>query len=185
MMFTQIIYFIQDFRRWKINSLRALFYAIFELGIWATLVYRLGRMLFLCPIPIIRIILRIICMFLNIFSEIFLGVRLPSSVEIGPGLYIGHVGAIVFHHNAKIGSNCNISQGVTIGQKGEGHDDSVPVVGNNAYIGAGAKVVGGIAIGNNVWIGANAVVLSDIPDNATAVGIPAVIKKIRKIDEQS
>ena len=164
-MFTQIRYFIEDIKRWKINSLKALFYTLFELGIWATLVYRFSRMLFLCPIPVIRIILRIICMFLNVFSEVFLGVRLAANADIGPGLYIGHVGTVLIHHNAKMGSNCNISQGVTVGQKGEGHDDGVPVIGNNVYIGAGAKVVGGITIGNNVWIGANAVRNKEYPQN--------------------
>ncbi|MBF0522914.1 MAG: serine acetyltransferase [Candidatus Omnitrophica bacterium] len=180
-MIEQILYFKKDLDRWDIFSLRDIFYTIFELGLWATLVYRLSRFLFLINIPIIKWIFRLICMLLSVFSEMFLGVRLPANVDIGPGLYIGHVGTVIFHHKVKMGMNCNVSQGVTIGQKGEGHDDAVPTIGDNVYIGAGAKVIGGIKVGNNVWIGANAVVLKDIPDNATAVGVPAIIKKIRKV----
>lgn len=178
-MFEQIKFLTLDIKRWKIHSFKSIFYALFELGIWATVLYRLSRSLYLMHIPIIQPILNIFCTLLNLLSEIICGVRLPAHVEIGPGLYIGHTGTIVIHHNVKIGKNCNISQGITIGQKGEGHDDSVPVIGNNVYIGAGAKVIGGIKIGNGVWIGANAVVLKDLPDHVTAVGIPAVIKKVR------
>lgn len=69
-----------------------------------------------------------------------------------------------------------IFQGVTIGLKknlGE-----YPTIGDNVQIGAGAKILGKITIGDNVRIGANAVVLTDVPSNCIAVGIPAKIKKI-------
>jgi serine O-acetyltransferase len=78
--------------------------------------------------------------------------------------------------NAKqIGSNFQVWQHVTIGNKYSGED--VPTIGNNVKICSGACVLGPIQIGNNVTIGANAVVLSDIPDNCIAVGVPAVVKR--------
>ena len=78
-------------------------------------------------------------------------------------------GGIVINSKVKIGQNCNISQGVTIGATKKG----VPKIKNNVYIGPGAKIFGDVLIGSNVSIGANAVVTKDINDNGVAVGIPA------------
>ena len=85
---------------------------------------------------------------------------------IGPGLYIGHFGGIIVSSAAVIGENCNISHGVTIGAAGTRQRGGVPRIGNNVYIGPGAKVFGRITIGNNVKIGANCVVHKDVPENA-------------------
>lgn len=74
-----------------------------------------------------------------------------------------------------IGKNCNISHGVTIGQTNRGENKGCPLLGNNIYIGPGAKIIGGIRIGNNVAIGANCVVTKDIPDNSVVVGIPGKV----------
>lgn len=104
------------------------------------------------------------------------GISLPASAEIGKGFYIGHFGGIILHSHAKIGENCSIGPGVLIGTRGGGNK-GVPIIGRDVYIGVGAKVLGGIKIGDRVKIGANAVVLTNIPDGATAVGIPARILK--------
>lgn len=74
-----------------------------------------------------------------------------------------------------IGKHCTIFQQVTIT---EGDDKTSATIGDNCYIGAGAKILGNVKIGDNVKIGANAVVVTDIPSNCTAVGVPARI--IRK-----
>ncbi|MGE5865508.1 MAG: serine O-acetyltransferase, partial [Rhizobacter sp.] len=89
------------------------------------------------------------------------------------GFYIGHFGGIVVNGESVIGKNCNISQGVTLGQANRGRNKGCPIVGDNVYIGPGAKLVGAVRIGDNVAIGANAVVTRDVPDNAVVVGIPA------------
>lgn len=80
---------------------------------------------------------------------------------------------IVISDKAHIGKNATILQQVTIGVKSL--DGSAPQIGNNVFIGAGAKIIGDIKIGNNVKIGANAVVVKDVPDNCTVVGNPARI----------
>ena len=110
--------------------------------------------------------------------EVVAGISIPFSAEIGAGFYIGHFGGIIISPKAKIGGNCTLGTGVVIGTRGFG-DEGVPVIGNNVYIGVGAKILGGIKIGNNVRIGANAVVIDGVPDNATVVGVPAKVVKVR------
>ena len=74
-----------------------------------------------------------------------------------------------------IGKNCNISQGVTLGQANRGQNKGYPILGDNIYIGPGAKIVGAVKIGNNVAIGANCVVTKDVPDNSVVIGIPGKV----------
>ena len=101
------------------------------------------------------------------------GFEVSPETIVGSGLYIGHIGGITISRFAVIGRNCNISQGVTIGATQRGEKAGAPIIGDNVYIGPGARVIGKITIGNNVAIGANAVVSKDLPDYAIAVGIPA------------
>ena len=103
------------------------------------------------------------------------GITIPFTSQIGAGIYIGHFGTIVVSSLAKIGKNCNISQGVTIGKAHRGLRAGYPVIGNNVYIGPGAKVIGKISIGDNVAIGANCVVIDDVPANSVVVGVPGKI----------
>ncbi|CUI08227.1 serine O-acetyltransferase [Massilia sp. P8910] len=101
------------------------------------------------------------------------GISIPYDTRIGPGFYIGHFGGIVVNSQAVIGRNCNISQGITIGQLNRGERKGVPTLGDNIYIGPGAVIVGAISIANGCAIGANAVVTRDLGENSVAVGIPA------------
>lgn len=101
------------------------------------------------------------------------GISIPASTQIGPGFYVGHFGGIVVNEASTIGSNCNISQGVTLGQANRGGRRGAPTIGDSVYIGPGAKIVGRVHVGSNVAIGANAVVTGDVPDNAVVGGIPA------------
>lgn len=96
----------------------------------------------------------------------------------GPGLFIGHYGTVVVNSKARIGSNCRIHVCTNIGGSKEG----VPRIGDNAYIGPGAKIFGAITIGNNVSIGANAVVNKSFPDDVVIAGVPAKIVKYKKPD---
>ncbi|MFB6732574.1 serine O-acetyltransferase [Bacillus mobilis] len=133
--------------------------------------YRVARCLYLLKIPIIPRIIKML-IFLIYNSSI------PYETILGKGTKFGYGGiGVVMHKKAIIGENCLISQQVTIG--GRSGLKELPVVGDNVYIGAGAKVLGAIKVGNNVTIGANAVVITDIPDNAVVAGVPAKVIKIK------
>ncbi len=162
-----------DLKRYEKFSL----YLLFEQGIWAMVVYRYGRWIRGVRIPILNILFKISAFVLFKGIEILTGISLPASADIGKGFLIGHFGNIIVHSQAKIGEHCSVGPGVLIGTRGLGNN-AVPVIGNDVYIGVGAKILGAVHVGDHVRIGANAVVLSDIPDGATAVGIPAKI--IRK-----
>ena len=111
-----------------------------------------------------------------------LGSKLNFTIEpntFGPGLCLAHAGTIVINENSKIGKNARIHVGVNIGNYSRLDEnwvpDNAPIIGDNVYIGPGAKLFGKIKIGNNVAIGANAVVNKDVPDNVTVAGMPAKI----------
>jgi serine O-acetyltransferase len=101
-----------------------------------------------------------------------LGFTIPVNVA-GPGLSIAHYGTIIINPRVVIGNNCRIHAGVNIGAQA-GFADKVPTLGNNIYIGPGAKIFGDIKISNNTIIGANAVVnKSVVSENTSIGGIPA------------
>lgn len=104
-----------------------------------------------------------------------LGISIPIETSIGSGFYIGHFDGIVVNGECEIGKNCNISHGVTLGQANRGRSKGCPVIGDNVYIGPGAKVIGAVRVGRNVAIGANSVVTSNVLDNSVVVGIPAKV----------
>lgn len=167
--------FQADLKRYIIDPRdRRNIYLLFDQGIWAVFFYRFGRWAHSVQIPLINIPLRLIAFILFKWAEITSGISLPASARIGPGFYVGHFGGIFLHSDAVLGRNCSVGPGVMIGARGLGRK-GVPVIGNNVYIGVGAKVLGSVQIGNNVRIGANTVVLSDVPDGATVVGSPARI----------
>ena len=103
------------------------------------------------------------------------GISISYRTQIGSGLYIGHFGGIVVHPQAIIGKNCNLSHQITLGQANRGGRKGYPVIGDNVYIGPGAKVIGNVRVGNNVAIGANCVVTKDVPDNGVVGGVPGKI----------
>lgn len=103
------------------------------------------------------------------------GISISYQTKIGSGFYIGHFGGIVVNQHSVIGKNCNISHQVTLGKANRGAKKGYPVIGDNVYIGPGAKVVGRVRVGNNVAIGANCVITKDMPDNSVVVGIPGKV----------
>ena len=106
------------------------------------------------------------------FWSIVSGADIPLCTQIGGGLLLIHPNGIVIHPQATIGPNCLIFHQVTIGALGSG---GAPRIGGHVDIGAGAKILGNIKIGDHAKIGANAVVLENVPQYATAVGVPARI----------
>ena len=107
--------------------------------------------------------------------QIKYGFQIYPETEIGEGLYLGHWGTLLINPKVKIGKNCNIAQGVTIGQTNRGNRMGVPKIGNEVWIGANAVIVGNIIIGDNVLIAPNAYVNTDVPSNSIVIGNPAKI----------
>ncbi len=105
------------------------------------------------------------------------GIEIHPGATIGKGLMIDHGMGVVVGETTVIGDNCTLYQGVTLGGTGKDVGKRHPTLGNNVMVGAGAKVLGPFKIGDNTKIAANAVVLAEMPDNCTAVGIPAKVVK--------
>jgi len=107
------------------------------------------------------------------------GISIPYHTQIGSGFYIGHFGGIVVNGHAVIGRNCNISHQTTLGVANRGSRKGYPIIGDNVYIGPGAKVIGKVQVGNNVAIGANCVVTKDVPENSVIVGVPGKVISLK------
>lgn len=133
--------------------------------------YRLGQSSRRCTIPILGPILRSMHLLLHAIVTVTVGIYLPRGATIGPGLRIYHFGGIVISPDAVIGRNCTLRNNVCIGTRYGSVD--APKIGDNVDFGVGSVVIGAIRVGNNCHIGANAVVLTDVPDNTSAVGVPA------------
>ena len=112
------------------------------------------------------------------------GIEIHPGAKIGKRLVIDHGMGIVIGETAEIGDDCLIYHGVTLGGTGKDVGKRPPTIGNNVLIGTGAKVLGPFKVGDNSRIAANSVVLSEIPPNSTAVGVPARVVKVdgRKVN---
>lgn len=138
--------------------------------------YRLSRFMYINKVTFLA-------KFITLLIRLIFGCFIPYSADIGKGTVFGYGGiGVVIHTRSKIGDNCIIDQGVTVG--GKNREYEVPVIGNNVYVGAGAKILGPIKVGDNVIIGANAVITKDIPDNCVVAGVPGrIIKRNITVDD--
>jgi serine O-acetyltransferase len=141
-------------------------------GLWVMVVYRFGRWRYIIRWRWVRVPFSFLYKVLKTVSEVLTGIELPCEVTLGRRFRIDHFGGIVISGDAVFGDDCVIRNGVTVGLKHTGHRGA-PILGNRVDVGAGAKILGAIRIGDDVQIGANAVVLSDVPSNSIAVGVPA------------
>jgi len=105
------------------------------------------------------------------------GIEIHPAAVIGERVFIDHGTGVVIGETAVVGDGCTIYQGVTLGGTGKDVGKRHPTIGNNVLIGAGAKVLGPFTVGDNSKVAANAVVLTEIPPNSTAVGVPARVVK--------
>lgn len=106
------------------------------------------------------------------------GIEIHPGATIGKGLFIDHGMGVVIGETTEIGDNCTLFQGVTLGGTGKECGKRHPTLGDNVLVGAGAKVLGPFKVGDNARVAAGAVVLNEVPENATAVGVPAKIVRV-------
>lgn len=111
------------------------------------------------------------------------GLEMGRGNNIDPGLYLGHAYGITVNPHAKIGKNCNLHKGCTVGQENRGQRKGAPVIGERVWIGSNATVVGAITIGDDVMIAPNSYVNQDIPSHSIAVGSPCRIIAREKATE--
>lgn len=167
-----------DFRRYCApgSGLADTLRAFFEYGFLATLVYRYGRWtrtirprLLALPFKVVYLVLAKLC-------DLLFGINISTNAAIGPGLYIGHYGAIFLHGD--MGANCSVGQCVTIGFKGAGKSTRAPRIGSNVYVGTSAVIIGDITVGDDVVIGANTTVVTDVPSGYRVVGAAVRMSKL-------
>lgn len=164
-----MLYDIKSKAQWLYGStsFRSVLKALLTDGTFAMAVYRCmqwAQKWHLAPLA----------MLFNKVNAIFGQCIIGRHAQFGAGFVLVHSQGVVINSSVKGGENVHIEHQVTIGaEKG-----MAPILGDNIFIGAGAKIIGPVTIGNDVKIGANAVVTKDLPDGATAVGIPAKIVRI-------
>jgi len=125
--------------------------------------------------------------FVSQSARFLTGIEIHPGATIGKGLFIDHGSGVVIGETTIIGDNCTLYQGVTLGGTGKDTGKRHPTLGDNVMVGAGAKVLGNFTVGDGAKIAAGAVVLGPVPENCTAVGIPAHVvrragKKVDPID---
>jgi serine O-acetyltransferase len=137
-------------------------------GLWAVWFHRVAHRLWKTHL---RLLARIISQNVRLFT----GIEIHPGATIGRRLFIDHGMGVVIGETAVVGNDVTIYQGVTLGGTGKGHGKRHPTICDNVFIGNNANVLGNISVGENSRIGAGSVVLSDVPPNSTAVGVPAHI----------
>ena len=108
------------------------------------------------------------------FNQFLTGVEIGPGVVIGPGLRISHGNGIVIGGYARIGRNALLLHQVTIGSPHPGKVEKMPVIGDNVFIGAGARVIGEITVGDDVFIGVNAIVAQDVPSGSRVLSTAGI-----------
>lgn len=140
-------------------------------GVHAILYHRLAHWLY-------RHRLMFLARLVSQWSRFWTGVEIHPGATIGRRFVIDHGMGIVIGETAEIGDDCLIYHGVTLGGTGKDQGKRHPTLGNNVMVSTGAKVLGPFKVGDGARIAANAVVLSEIPPDATAVGVPARVVRI-------
>lgn len=140
-------------------------------GFHALIYYRISHWLFLHK----RFIL---ARWVSQHAKYKTGIEIHPGAAIGKGLFIDHGTGVVIGETAEIGDYCTLYQGVTLGGTGKDKGKRHPTLGDNVMVGSGAKILGPFKVGDNAKVGANALVLSEVPPNSTAVGVPARVVRI-------
>ncbi|MBI5287905.1 MAG: serine O-acetyltransferase [Chloroflexi bacterium] len=134
-------------------------------GFQARELHRLAHTLHKASVPVLpRVISNL--------SRFVTGIEIHPGANIGEGLFIDHGMGVVIGETAEIGDDCNILQGVTLGGTSTHRTKRHPTLRNRVTVGAGAKLIGAVEIGDDARIGAGSVVVTNVPPNATVVGVP-------------
>ncbi len=140
--------------------------------LWVIYLFRMGNYIYEeAPRPL-AMFLKLFWKPWNDWVSTLLDTHLMPTTRIGPGLYIGHTGGIWINPAAKLGSYCNIGQGVVVGAAGT---VKAPVLGDRVWVGPHAVITGPVKVGNEAVVGANSLVVLDVPDKAVVVGVPAKV----------
>lgn len=144
---------------------------IFHFGFQCVIVYRLGRFAsrIYAKNKLLGLPLKLVHFVLDYFIKAVYHVTIDA--DIGPGLYVGHIGNI-YIGPTKIGSNFSVTHNVTIGVGHSGGKEGIPVIGDNVWIGTGSVISGAIRIGDNVTISTGCILTRDIPEGCLAAGNP-------------
>jgi serine O-acetyltransferase len=134
------------------------------MSVWAVGIFRFGKRVQGIRFWLPRKVLLAVYFLLYKISEALSGIRISIYSEIGPGLVVHNFGGVLIH--GRLGRNCTIVQGAQLLSRSDGKDSGWPTLGDDVYVGSGAKVLGNVHVGNNVRIGANAVVMADVPDDS-------------------
>ncbi len=140
-------------------------------GVHAIIYYRIAHWLYRCR-------LYFLARFVSQWARFWTGIEIHPGATIGRRLVIDHGTGIVIGETAELGDDVLLYQGVTLGGTGKDVGKRHPTLGNNVMVGAGARVLGPITVRDNSRIAAGAVVLQDVPEGATAVGVPAQIVRV-------
>jgi serine O-acetyltransferase len=140
---------------------------------WAMLLFRFGQWSNRLPSPPLRWLTGKVYGFVRIFSPIFTGVAIDRGMKVGHRFHIVHAGGVTINPGVTFGNRCGIMHNVTVGTNMD--KPGCPQIGDDVFIGAGAVVVGNITIGDGALIAANSLVFFDVPADALAMGVPAVI----------
>lgn len=168
--------FFQSIKERDPAAKNALQIILFYPGVQAVFFYRIAHFFY-------RIRLTFFAYLIMYFVRAFLNIEIHPAATIGKRLFIDHGTGVVIGETAVIGDDVTIYHGVTLGGTGKHKGKRHPTIKNYVMIGAGAQVLGPVTIGEYAKVGANAVVLQDVPDHATAVGIPAQIKLPKKTQQ--
>ena len=147
-------------------------------GFQALLAVRIGRYARSLPVPL-RKAVTLAYRILRRRVRYRFGIELDATVTVGRRVHIGHHGTIVIHRHAELGDGVLIRQGVTIGAASEESFRDPPRIGAGVEIGAGAMIIGPVAVGDGVRIGPNAVVTTDVPANASVMSPASRIMVLR------
>jgi serine O-acetyltransferase len=141
-------------------------------GLHAILLHRLAHRLYGWGVPLVPRVISQVSRFLT-------GIEIHPGATIGRRFFIDHGSGVVIGETTEIGDDVLLYQGVTLGGTGNEKGKRHPTLGNRVVVGTGAKVLGNIKIGDNVKVGAGSVVVHPVPDNATVVGIPGRVVRMR------